>query len=77
LTDVVVTICKMSVTDNLVAVFTILASLLVVVTTVGAAWWLMWKVFLSRFQFVNELLFPPTGQEEKQKSVARRKIRKD
>ena len=27
-----------------VAVFTILASLLVVVTTVGAAWWLMWKV---------------------------------
>ena len=35
------------------------------------------KVFLSRFQFVNELLFPPTGEEEKQKSVARRKIRKD
>jgi len=31
----------------------------------------------SRFQFVTELLFPPTGQEEKQKSVARRKIRKD
>jgi len=67
----------MSVTDNLVAVFTILASLIVVVTVIGAAWWLMWKLFLSRFQFVNELLFPPAGQEEKQKSVARRKIRKD
>jgi len=36
----------------------------------------MWKVFLSRFQFINEILFPPVG-EEKQKNVARRKIRKD
>ena len=27
-----------------VAVFTILASLIVVVTVIGAAWWLMWKV---------------------------------
>jgi len=67
----------MSVVDNVVAVLTILTSLIVVVTVIGTAWWLMWKVFLSRFQFVNEILFPPTGEEEKQKTVARRKIRKD
>lgn len=67
----------MSVIDNLVAVLTILTSLAVVVFCIGSAWWLMWKVFLSRFQFINELLFPPAGVEEKQKTVARRKIRKD
>jgi len=63
--------------DNLLAVLTITTSLLLVLLIVGAAWWLMWKVFLSRFQFVNEILFPPTPEEEKQKTVSRRKIRKD
>ena len=37
----------------------------------------IFQVFLSRFQFVNEILFPPTPEEEKQKTVSRRKIRKD
>ena len=83
----------MSVLDNMVAVLTILSSLLLVVVIIGAAWWLMWKVtilkhvfsqqylshqvFLSRFQFINEILFPPAKEEEKQKTVSRRKIRKD
>lgn len=67
----------MSVADNLLAVLTILTSLAVVVTVIGAAWWLMWKLFLSRFRFVNEILFPPAGEEEKQKTVSRRKIRKE
>ena len=35
------------------------------------------QVFLSRFQFVNELLFPPAGEQEKQRGVARRRGRKD
>jgi len=63
--------------DNLLAILTILVSLFLVVFIIGGAWWVMWKVFLSRFQFVNEILFPPSTQEEKQKTVARRKIRKD
>lgn len=63
--------------DNLLAILTILVSLFLVVFIIGGAWWVMWKVFLSRFQFVNEILFPPSNQEEKQKTVARRKIRKD
>jgi len=67
----------MSLLDNLVAILTILTSLLLVLLIIAAAWWLMWKVFLSRFQFINEILFPPTPEEEKQKTVSRRKVRKD
>jgi len=67
----------MSALDNLLAVVTILCSLVLVVCCIGTAWWLMWKVFLSRFQFVNELLFPPAGEQEKQRGVARRRGRKD
>jgi len=67
----------MSLYDNFVAVITIISSLTIVVTVIGGAWWLMWKVFLSRFQFINEILFPPVGEEEKQKTVARRKGRKE
>jgi len=67
----------MSLLDNLLAVLTILTSLLLVLLIIGAAWWLMWKVFLSRFQFINEILFPPSPEEEKQKTVSRRKVRKD
>jgi len=65
----------MSINDGLIAFLTILISLLLVVVVVGTAWWLMWKLFLSRFQFINEILFPPT--EEKQKTLSKRKVRKD
>ena len=34
----------MSVTDGVIAFFSILVSLLAVIVVVGAAWWLMWKV---------------------------------
>jgi len=67
----------MAILDNLLAILTILSSLLLVVVIIAAAWWLMWKVFLSRFQFITEILFPPSPEEEKQKTVSRRKIRKD
>jgi len=67
----------MAMLDNLLAILTILSSLVLVVLIIGAAWWLMWKVFLSRFQFINEILFPPSSEEEKQKTVSRRKIRKE
>jgi len=67
----------MAMLDNFLAILTILSSLVLVVLIIGAAWWLMWKVFLSRFQFINEILFPPSSEEEKQKTVSRRKIRKE
>ena len=82
----------MSLLDNLLAVLTILTSLLLVLLIIGAAWWLMWKVifmeifllveilyfqvFLSRFQFIKEILFPPSHSSEAvQKTVSRRKVR--
>jgi len=34
----------MSMLDNLVAILTILTSLLLVLVIIGTAWWLMWKV---------------------------------
>jgi len=67
----------MTVWDNFIAVLTIVTSLFIVLLIIGTAWWLMWKVFLSRFQFINEILFPQNPEEEKQKSVSRRKLRKD
>ena len=36
--------CTMSMLDNLVAILTILTSLLLVLVIIGTAWWLMWKV---------------------------------
>ena len=36
----------------------------------------MIQLFLSRFQFINEILFPPT-EDEKQKPSSRRKVRKE
>jgi len=66
----------MSVYEALIAVLTIVVSLLLVIAVVGTAWWLMWKLFLSRFQFINEIFFPPT-EDVKQKTVSRRKVRKD
>ena len=38
--------------DNLVAILTILTSLLLVLVIIGTAWWLMWKVCIC-----NSLLF--------------------
>jgi len=72
--------------DQLVAAATILVSLVLVVLIILACWWLMWKVFLSRFEFINELLFPTaatessagtTTAEKKRQNLARKKIRKD
>jgi len=67
----------MGLSENLVAVTTIVCCLVLVLALVSLGWWLVWKVFLSRFQFINEILFPPVTEEEKQKSVARRKIRRE
>jgi len=72
--------------DQLVAAATILVSLVLVVLIILACWWLMWKVFLSRFEFINELLFPTatessagggTTAEKKRQNLGRKKIRKD
>jgi len=64
--------------DQVVAVLTILFSLLLVIVVIIASWWLMWKLFLSRFEFINEILFPGDVQNSAtRKQNNRRKPRKD
>jgi len=44
------------ITDLLLALFGLVASIFIVLTIVGVGWYLVWKFFLSRFKFVRELL---------------------
>jgi len=66
--------------DQVWAVLTIIVSLLFVVLIIASSWWLMWKLFLSRFEFINEILFPEdekSSSATSRKSATRRKQRKD
>ena len=67
---------------DLVAAFvTVILSLAIVVVSVGLGWYVMWKLFLSRFQFVREILSTDPDSAESQKhrqaAAARRKIRRE
>jgi len=65
--------------DHVLAVLTIIVALLLVILIISLSWWLMWKVFLSRFEFINEIFFPDVANEglEKKKASTRRKVRKE
>jgi len=60
------------------AIITLLTSLSLVVFCIGVGWFVMWKLFLSRFQFVREILSADSEQENlRQKHAQKRKIRRD
>ena len=60
------------------AMITLLTSLSLVVFCIGVGWFVMWKLFLSRFQFVREILSSDSEQENlRQKHAQKRKIRRD
>jgi len=60
------------------AIITLLTSLSLVVFCIGVGWFVMWKLFLSRFQFVREILSSDSEQENlRQKHAQKRKIRRD
>lgn len=42
--------------EGLIATFSVLASLFIVIVVVCLGWYLVWKLFLSRFKLVRELL---------------------
>ncbi|XP_001652184.2 small integral membrane protein 13 [Aedes aegypti] len=42
--------------EGLIAAFSVVASLLIVLVVVCLGWYLVWKLFLSRFKLVRELL---------------------
>lgn len=44
------------VTDILLVILGLVASVIIVLSIVGIGWFLVWKFFLSRFKFVRELL---------------------
>lgn len=46
----------MNVQEGLIAVFSVLTSLFIVIVVVCLGWYLVWKLFLSRFKLVRELL---------------------
>lgn len=73
--------------DILTAVLTLLGSLGVVILAVSFGWYVMWKLFLSRFQFVRELLSVEEGDQEaasinnksesSSRRLSKRKLRRD
>uniref|UniRef100_A0A182N938 Protein with signal anchor n=1 Tax=Anopheles dirus TaxID=7168 RepID=A0A182N938_9DIPT len=46
----------MNVQDGINAAFSVLVSVLIVIVLVCLGWYLVWKLFLSRFKLVRELL---------------------
>ncbi|XP_049290860.1 small integral membrane protein 13 [Anopheles funestus] len=46
----------MNVQDGINAAFSVLVSVLIVIVLVSLGWYLVWKLFLSRFKLVRELL---------------------
>jgi len=70
--------------EQVQAGLTILVSLTLVLLIIAFSWWFMWKVFLSRFEFINEIFFPDRnketgekGQRKESTNSSRRKIRKE
>ena len=60
------------------AIITLVISLTLVIICIGFGWFVMWKLFLSRFQFVREILSADSEQESlRQKHAQKRKIRRD
>ncbi|KAL1429065.1 hypothetical protein MTO96_016800 [Rhipicephalus appendiculatus] len=50
----------------LLAVVSFVFALLLVLLLVGIGWYIVWKLFLSRFRFVRELLVANNGASEVQ-----------
>ncbi|XP_055608285.1 small integral membrane protein 13 [Uranotaenia lowii] len=75
----------MNIQEGLIATFSIFASLLIVIIVVCLGWFLVWKLFLSRFKLVRELLSSaqsadsPTHLEGSSEAKSRnnRKVRRD
>lgn len=42
--------------DLVLALVTLVVSVFLVLVCIAAGWFVMWKLFLSRFQFITELL---------------------
>lgn len=52
--------------DILLGMFSIAIAFLMVLVLVGIGWYIVWKLFLSRFKFVRELLVANNGASDVQ-----------
>jgi len=55
-------------TDVLLAIIGLFASIFIVLSIVGIGWFLVWKFFLSRFKFVRELLGTVSSDQKQDSS---------
>ncbi|KAL1451006.1 hypothetical protein WDU94_003305 [Cyamophila willieti] len=60
--------------ESLYAILTSIIFLIIVILTVIIGWYLVWKLFLSRFRFVREL-FEAKSQEKSSSTQPRRSKR--
>ena len=69
--------------DTLKSALTLIGTFLILLFAVFFGWYLMWKLFLSRFRFIRELLSVEEGDQEaasissSNKKTTKRKIRRD
>uniref|UniRef100_A0A2R5LF10 Putative secreted protein n=1 Tax=Ornithodoros turicata TaxID=34597 RepID=A0A2R5LF10_9ACAR len=52
--------------DILLGMLSLVISLLLLLVLVGVGWYIVWKLFLSRFKFVRELLIANNGATDVQ-----------
>lgn len=69
--------------DLIISTCTLIGAVAIVLFAVFFGWYLMWKLFLSRFRFIRELLSVEEGDQEaatissSNKKSVKRKIRRD
>ncbi|KAK2181323.1 hypothetical protein NP493_403g02042 [Ridgeia piscesae] len=65
--------------ELVLSVFSVIASLLFVIIFILIGWYIVWKVFISRFKFVQELIGMTTEQTstEEMPKVRSKKARFD
>jgi len=65
--------------ETIKSALTLIGTFLILLLAVFFGWYLMWKLFLSRFRFIRELLSVEEGDREANliKKTTKRKIRRD
>ena len=64
---------RMSLETSL-TVLSVVGSVVAVVVLVATGWYIMWKLFLSKFQFIREIL---SGSEIEDQRQRKKKLRKE
>lgn len=66
----------MSPQEIFLAIFTLVSSVIIVLVVVFLGWFLIWKIFLSKFKLVREILGLANGDVVNNDKIDRTKTRK-